>query len=237
MRYQDNSPKNNKKRVGFWFFIFLIIIFTSLYFIKINKFEFSGDLEYLDLRVLKINSLIYLKDQSLFWNNKSEFENNLKSDLPQIKSISYKIKNSDTIEISLQAENICCVVKDGNEKFFVVGIDGKILREFSGALNSENHFFTNEILDNQKSINKNIINILKKIYTNEIKIEDVKDKNYFIEDSLVYFFNNESNKILINENTDFEKFNEKYKDLKSYLEQNQKSYSILDFRFEKIVVK
>ena len=69
------------------------------------------------------------------------------------------------------------------------------------------------------------------------KRRHIKDKNYFIEDSLIYFFNNDSKQIFINENTDYAKFNEKYKNLKSYLEQNQKSYSILDFRFEKIVVK
>jgi hypothetical protein len=33
------------------------------------------------------------------------------------------------------------------------------------------------------------------------------------------------------------KLSENYKSMKSYLEQNAKNYSILDFRFEKIIVK
>jgi cell division septal protein FtsQ len=45
------------------------------------------------------------------------------------------------------------------------------------------------------------------------------------------------NLIIIDDNSEVKNLANKYKNLLSYLTQNQKNYSIVDFRFDKVVVK
>lgn len=237
MKYQDSLIKEKKKRPALWILLFLVLIASVLYLIKINKFEYEGDLDFVDLRVVKIFSLNLLKDQPIFFINKSRFESELKNELPQIREFSYQIVNSNTLKIKITAENICCVVRDTNEKNFVVSSEGLVLRELEGKANKDIVLIINQPLSTNLNLNKNLINTIRKIYNNEIKFEDLRDNQIVIENSYIYFYTNNSKQIIVNENSDFVKFNEKYKSIKSYLEQNQKNYSILDFRFEKIVVK
>lgn len=204
---------------------------------RINKFVFTGDINFVDVQKLKIISLNFLKDQSLFWFGKSDYENEIKNEFPQIKFISYKIVNNDTVEIIVEAEKICCVIEDLNEKKFIISDTGKILRKYDGNFKSDIKFKTKIVLNEGSDINLNLTKILNNISNNVIKIEDIIENTFYLENEQIYFYTLDSIQVIINENTNFEKLNENLKSMKSYLKQNEKNYSILDFRFEKIVVK
>jgi cell division septal protein FtsQ len=237
MRFQDNYNKESRKKKFFLFFIFLIFILFFLNYFKVNKFSYIGDTQFVDVQKLKILSLNLLKDQPIFWFNQSRFVENVKNEFPQVKDVSFRIVSSDTLEIAVIAEDICCIIKDSNEKKFVISKNGLVLRDFEGPETSEiklsyfQSFKLNELVD------KNLVNLLYLITTKSVKFEDVKNNEFYLEKDFIYFYTSDSKQVIINENTDLKKFNEDIKSMKSYLQQNQKNYSILDFRFEKIVVK
>jgi hypothetical protein len=236
MKFQDNYSKSNNKKTLFLIIIVLAIIFFIYYF-RINKFEYTGDINFVDLKRLKIISLTLLKDQPIFWFNKILFENELKNEFPQIKNLSYKVINSDTIEIFIVAEEICCVLQDMNEKNFIISKNGKVLRVYDGSFNSEIKLKTPLGLNIDEQLNFKLIEVLSLLSKSVYKIEDVSENTFYLENDVVYFFTHDQKQVILNENTDYEKFNANLKSMKSFLQQNQKNYSILDFRFEKIVVK
>jgi cell division septal protein FtsQ len=237
MRFQDNYSSEGKKKKYFFFFLVLGLIIIFLNFFKINKFSFVGDTQFLEIQKLKILSLNLLKDQPIFWYDKNFFQEKVKAEFPQVKSLSFKILNSDTIEISVEAEDICCIVKDISERSYVLSKNGTILRDFEGKNSSELQIKTSLGLTISQSFEKNLVNLLYLIVTKNVKFDEVKENEFYLEKDFIYFYTSDSKQVIINENTDLKKFNENLKSMKSYLEQNQKNYSILDFRFEKIVVK
>jgi cell division septal protein FtsQ len=237
MKSQDNYKKKSKYKLVTLGLIFIGFFILSFNFLKINKFNYSGDLNFLDERVLKIISLTYLKDSPIFWFDKSKFEEELKTQLPQVKSISYSIDNSSTLGISIKAEDICCVIKDASEKKFVLSSEGVIVREFEMKENQNFEVISTTPKKIDDYIAKNLVSILKEFVNDRLKIDNVESKKIYLEDSYLYLITNDSKKILINERTDLIKLNDNYKSIKSHLEQNNKNYSILDFRFEKIIVK
>jgi len=237
MRFQDNYSSNNKKKKYFIFFLVIGTVVIFLNFFKVNKFSFVGDTQYIDIQKLKILSLNLLKDQPIFWFDKKLFQDKVRAEFPQVKSISYKIMNSDTLEINIEAEDICCVVTDVKEKSYVISKNGSVLRDYDGVISSDIKIMSSLSLNNSENLDKNLINLLYLIAAKNVKFDEVKENKYYLEKDFIYFYTSDSKQVVINENTDLKKFSENIKSMKSYLEQNQKNYSILDFRFEKIVVK
>lgn len=237
MRFQDNYSSNNKKKKYFIFFLVIGTVVIFLNFFKVNKFSFVGDIQYIDIQKLKILSLNLLKDQPIFWFDKKLFQDKVRAEFPQVKSISYKIMNSDTLEINIEAEDICCVVTDVKEKSYVISKNGSVLRDYDGVISSDIKIMSSLSLNNSENLDKNLINLLYLIAAKNVKFDEVKENKYYLEKDFIYFYTSDSKQVVINENTDLKKFSENIKSMKSYLEQNQKNYSILDFRFEKIVVK
>lgn len=237
MRFRNKYP-NKKNSKLFWFiFLFILVTILSLSYFRVRSFIFSGDTIFIDQRVLKILSLTYLKDSPIFWLDKNLFEQELKTEMPQIKSLNYKVIDSQTIEINIVAEDICCVVKDNSEKKYILNSEGVFVREYSFNDKSEYQIIslkTNQVADR---IDPKLITVIKKIINQEVKLEGLQDNNLYLEENTISLKTQDAKKILINENTNLDKFNENYKSLKSHLEQNGKNYSILDFRFEKIIVK
>jgi len=236
MKFQGSYEGKNKFKIAIWFLIFSLIVGLLLYFFRINKFIYTGDLQFVDQRILKISSLNLLKDQPIFWFQKNQFERQLKNDMPQVKEIKYKIIGSDTLNIEVLAEDICCVIKDKKERNYVVATDGKVLREYFGNYSNSIKFVSVLELNDSAILPNNLISILQQISSSGIKIDDVKENEIFIDSNLIFFYTPDSKQVLLSDNTDYKKLNSNLKSMKSYLEQNQKNYSILDFRFEKIVV-
>lgn len=237
MRFQDNSKPKNKIKILILFLLIIGISFFLFTSLQVKKFNFSGDTQYVDERLLKIISLTYLKDNPMIWINKSSFENELKIQQPQVKSVSFSIINSDTLGVSISAEDICCLISDFTDKKYVLSSEGVILREYELNNNSNfNVISVNNLKINDK-IEKNLVSIIKKFTNEEFKIENIEEKSIFIESNYLYLNTKDGKKLLLGENTDLRNINENYKSIKSHLEQNGKIYSILDFRFEKIIVK
>lgn len=237
MRFQDNYSNNYKKKKYFIFVLIVGLFVVFLNIFKINKFSFVGDTQYLDIQKLKILSLNLLKDQPIFWHDKYLFQEKVKSEFPQVKGISYKIVNSDTLEINIEAEDICCVISDVKEKSYVISKNGNVLRDYDGVNSSDIKIKSSMSLTLSESLDKNLTNLLYLIVTKNVKFDEVKENEFYLEKDFIYFYTSDSKQVIINENTDLKNFSENLKSMKSYLQQNQKNYSILDFRFEKIVVK
>jgi cell division septal protein FtsQ len=237
MKSTSNYKNKGYLKLILSFLIFGILISFFLLFFKINKFQFGGDLNFVDIQILKINSLNYLKDQPIFWFNKEKFENSLLSDMPQVKSLNYHIINSDTLKIEIVAEDICCVIQDPLERRYVISSNGLILRQIENNVNSNLKFYSVEFLEINQNLNTKLVEVLKKINQQEFNIEDIKENSLTLDKEEIFFYTSDSKKIIINENTDLKKINENIKSMKSHLQQNQKNYSILDLRFEKIIVK
>jgi cell division septal protein FtsQ len=237
MRFQDNYSNNYKKKKYFIFVLIVGLFVVFLNIFKINKFSFVGDTQYLDIQKLKILSLNLLKDQPIFWHDKYLFQEKVKSEFPQVKGISYKIVNSDTLEINIEAEDICCVISDVKEKSYVISKNGNVLRDYDGVNSSDIKIKSSMSLTLSESLDKNLTNLLYLIVIKNVKFDEVKENEFYLEKDFIYFYTSDSKQVIINENTDLKNFSENLKSMKSYLQQNQKNYSILDFRFEKIVVK
>lgn len=237
MRSQDNFKPKNKLKILFLLFIVVIVAFVLFSTLRVTKFSFTGDTQFTDERVLKILSLTYLKDNPMLWLNKDLFEKELKSQLPQVKNISYSIVNSETLGVSIVAEDICCVISDSTEKRYVLSSEGVVLREYDLNNNSQHRLISINSLKINDRVEKSLVTIIKKFITEEVKVENIEENLLLIEDNYLFLKTKDDKKILLGENTDLNKLSENYKSMKSYLEQNAKNYSILDFRFEKIIVK
>jgi len=235
MKSQIKSPGSKKRILLVILLVVCLLFFLNIF--KINKFEFTGDLKYVDLQILKIVSLNLLKDQPIFWFDRQNFETSLRSQMPQIKQVNYKVLSSDTLEINLLAEDICCVVQDANEKLYILSSEGEIKRAVNEKVNINQKIIVNQVLNLNDRFDKKIVDVLKSVLSTDVKIEDIKGSQFFLEKEYIYYNTLDSKQVIINEDTNINKLNADLKSIKSYLEQNQKSYSILDFRFEKIIVK
>ena len=237
MRSTDNSKSKIKKI--FYLFIFSLLIIFIIYLLlslKINKFVFSGETSYIDTDLVKILALNRLKDQSLLFYNKSGFEDELRNNYPQIENVSYEIKSQDTLEISFKSKNYCCVVVDSDLNKYLIDTSGKVFQKLTTLKNYENEIILDQKIDTDTSLNPK--NVLK---MNEIKKnfneEGYKIKTFNLDKNNISIKVDNDNLIIIDDNSEVKNLANKYKNLLSYLTQNQKNYSIVDFRFDKVVVK
>jgi cell division septal protein FtsQ len=237
MKFQTNSNKL-KSRASVILFLLLCLVFIYLLsFFEINKFNFSGDLAFVDNRRLKILSLNLLKNQPIFWFNKSHHEKLLKEEFPQVENVSYRLVSLDTLEINIKAKEICCTIKDVTQKDFLISVDGVVLRELDFNPKTEIKFYYLSELNPKGALPNPIADILKQLDKKTITINTVKNNEFYINNDSVYFYTTDSKKVIFGQSTDLQKFNDNLKSMISFLDQNKKIYSILDFRFEKIVVK
>ena len=211
----------------------------GIYFIstlKVNKFIFEGDVAYLDLDEIKIISLNYLKDQSLFSYDKKEFENQIRITNPQIESISYTIYSHDTLQLSFKIREQCCIVVDSDTNKYLIDSTGNVTKKLISTKKFENEINLDQKISVDNKLNP--INVLKmKEIKNQLKNENIEVTSFLLEKNNVYIKLNNDIQIIIDENFEINNLIQKYKNLSSYLEQNQKNYSIVDFRFEKVIVK
>ena len=237
MRLNDRSK--SKIRFYFYFFSFIFILITGIYLVfnlKINKFIFSGDTVYLDLDEVKIISLNYLKDQNLFTYNKSDFESQLKLSNPHIESVSYSIYSQDTLQLTFRIKDQCCVVVDIDTNKYLIDSSGNVAKKLSSTKS-----YDNEIVLDQKINLENKLNPVNVLKMNEIKnlfkAENIEVTSFLLDKNNVHIKINNSIQIIIDEKFEIKNLIQKYKNLTLFLEQNQKNYSIVDFRFEKVIVK
>jgi cell division septal protein FtsQ len=237
MRLNDRS--RSKARFYFYFLSFIFILVTGIYFIftlKINKFIFAGDTTYLDMDEVKIISLNLLKDQNLFSYNKDEFEKQLKSANPQVDSVSYSISSQDTLQLSFKIKDQCCVVVDLDTNKYLIDTSGNVTKKLSSTKS-----YNNEIILDQKISVDNKLNPTNVLKMNEIKnlfkAENIEVTSFMLDKNNIYIKINNTIQVIIDERFETKNLIQKYKNLTSYLEQNQKNYSIVDFRFEKVIVK
>ncbi len=217
----------------------MFVLIMGIYFVltlKINKFIFNGDTAYLDLDEVKIISLNYLKDQNLFSYNKGDFENQLKLSNPHINYVGYSIYSQDTIQLTFKINEQCCVVVDLDTNKYLIDSSGNVTKKLTSIKN-----YNNEILLDQKINLENKLNPVNVLKMNEIKnlfkTENIEVTSFLLDKNNVHININNSIQIIIDEKFDIKNLIQKYKNLTLYLEQNQKNYSIVDFRFEKVIVK
>jgi len=237
MRSQSNYQ--NKGRKIFYLGFFFILVLLLLYFLlnlKINKFVFTGQVDYLDSDELKVLALNYLKDQSLFFYDKSNFETELKNNNPQLAKVSYRIKNQDTLEINFELNPICCVIVDLDQQKFLISGEGKVYKKINQSKNYNSEIFLDQKINLTSSLNPSSalkMNDLRK----SLADEGITVNNFLLDSESINIKLSDNTLIIINDKMEVKNFISKYKNLSSYLKQNQKNYSIVDFRFEKVVVK
>ena len=168
--------------------------------------------------------------------DKRKLEEEVKNQFPEISRIDYKVLNLDSLEISFSSENICCVIKDITEKVYLVDNYGKIISIFEKNKISNNIISEKEIKIGDK-INFLLLKKSLEVY-NFLKNDSfIELEKITINDSEIKLTLKNNVNLIMDENTALKEFKNKYLDLISFLKQNDKNYSILDFRFEKIVVK
>jgi len=219
-------------------FLISFLFFFLVYFLynqRVNKFEFEGDLRYSDLSSIKVFALNLLKDQNILFFSKSNFEEQLKSENKEIKNIDYSIVSLDKIKIKISVVDNCCVLKDINENIFLISREGKIIKKLHES------YYEDVISLNQEISEKDTLNIGLLFKLDEINRQFKSDKlkiigfnlfNNYVEISL-----NDNSIIVIDETTNVTDLEKKYESLVSHLGQNNKKYSIVDFRFDKVIVK
>lgn len=230
---QPNKYTRFFKVSGFVLLFILLIYF--LYSQRVNKFEFDGDVRFSDLSSIKVLAINLLKDQNILFFNKDQFEESIKEENKEIKNIEYKIVSLDKIKLKLSVIEHCCVIKDENENNFLISRDGTVIKQLKSTENIEFIKLDQAVLDTTK-LNTNLLFKIEEI-NNQFKSEKLK-LSYFkiINNYLEIKLNNEAI-LLIDENTDVSELEKKYNSLINHLSQNSKNYSIVDFRFDKVVVK
>lgn len=237
MRSQSNYQ--NKGRKIFYIGFFLILSLILIYFLlnlKINKFIFTGQVNYLDADELKVLALNSLKDQSLFFYDKSAFETGLKNTNPQVSKVNFSIKNQDTLEINIELNQVCCVIVDSDGQKFLVSAEGKVFKKIISSKSYDSEIFLDQKINLTATLNPNSalkMNELRK----SLSDEGVFVNNFLLDSDNINIKTSDGTLIIINDKMEVKNFISKYKNLNSYLKQNQKNYSIVDFRFEKVVVK
>lgn len=230
---QPNKYTRFFKVSGFVLLFILLIYF--LYSQRVNKFEFDGDVRFSDLSSIKVLAINLLKDQNILFFNKNQFEELIKEENKEIKNIEYKVVSLDKIKLKLSVIEHCCVIKDENENNFLISRDGTVIKQLKSTENIEFIKLEQAVLDTTK-LNTNLLFKIEEI-NNQFKSEKLK-LSYFkiINNYLEIKLNNEAI-LLIDENTDVSELEKKYNSLINHLSQNSKNYSIVDFRFDKVVVK
>lgn len=233
------GPKQPSKAVQILkLIIVLLIVLSFLYFLltqRVNKFEFEGDIEYSDISKIKISALNLLKDQNILFFDKKSFEEEIKNENPEIKEVQFKILGLDKILIKIKVIDKCCVIKDTNESLFLISKEGKVLKKLSVDSKVDSISLTQEISGNE-NFNVNLLFKIDEIKTQfqagSLKLNGFKIKNNILEVNL-----SDGATLIIDQDTDVSEIENKYKSLISHASQNQKKYSIVDFRFDKVVAK
>ncbi len=237
MRLNDKS--RSRVRFYFYFTLFSFILVTGMYLIftlKVNKFIFEGEVNFLDLDEIKIISLNYLKDQNLFSYNKKEFENQVRITNPHIESISYTIYSHDTLQLSFKFKEQCCIVADSDSNKYLIDSTGNVTKKLNSIKKFENEINLDQKISLDNKLNPT--NVLKMTeIKNQFKNENIEVISFLLEKNNVYIKLNNDIEIIIDDKFEINNLIQKYKNLSSYLKQNQKNYSIVDFRFEKVIVK
>jgi hypothetical protein len=220
------------------FLLIIILIILAFLNLKISKFVFTFDKRFFEESDFKVFALNNLKDQSLLIYSKGNFENQIKEAFPEINDITYEIFNFDTLKVNFKASDLCCIVSDTNGLLFLISSEGKVLRKISlQTYNKKEVKF--EYLGNLEigyKLNSKVTNRLNDLFVNEFSSEILLDKILFTFDKIILYTKDEV-EIVIDENTDLEKFKSQFSEIKKYLESSSKKFSSLDFRFEKVIVK
>lgn len=220
------------------FVLIILLVILLLFSLKISRFDFVYDNRFFEYNDFKIFALNNLKDQSLFFYSKNNFESQVKEAFPEVANIRYEISGWDTLKVYFEATDICCIVSDINGIFFITSSEGKVLRKISLDSNKSKEIKF-EYLGNLElgyNLNSKVIKRLNELNLDNLNSEISLDKMLFTFDKIV-LNTKDGVEIVIDENTDLKKFKSQLLEIKKHLDSSNLKYSSLDFRFEKVIVK
>jgi hypothetical protein len=214
----------------------LVWIGMKFWDLKIKEFYIFGDQDYLNIDDVNINFAKYLRNQNIIFNDFKLFTEQVIKNNPEIDSISYELAGISEIFIHFKNKEICCVVVDQNRNKFLIDKSGIVIKKIDPRIN-----YSLEIpIDQVYSLGLNVdLQTIEKI--NEVeRLFTSKEKNFkeiSIFDDRFEIILNDNILLLLDKNTSIADFWEKYQAITKHLAEEEKKYQILDFRFEKVIVK
>lgn len=220
------------------FILFLILIYMIIANLRISKFDFVFNKNFYDYDDFKIIGINTLKDQSLFFQQRNEFEKEIKEKFPEIYEIRYEVTGIDSIKITFKEKGLCCVIFDMDGKIYLISNSGEIVRRlnFLSIGDEALKIYTANQINESSEINPEVIKKLVEIRSFDFG-DTLKYQNVSLSGEKIILITEENKEIILDQNTSLESFRDRFVEMTSYLKSNSKDYLSLDFRFEKIVVK
>jgi hypothetical protein len=218
--------------------IFFIVIFLLILSLKISKFDFVYNQNFFNYNDFKIIGLNTLKDQSIFFFEKSKFEEEIKNKFPEIYEINYEISGLNSLKVTFKEKGLCCVIFDIDGKIYLISNSGNIVRRLDSLSIDDETFKINSSIQLNESVKINPEVIKKLLEIDSFNFgEKLKYENVSINGEKIILFIEDGKEIIIDQNTNLEIMKDRFVEITSYLKSSSKDYLSLDFRFEKIVVK